>query len=87
MKDMSAMQPGMAFYGDMPNMLQVILNVDHPIIKRLQDEIKDKTKEESVAIATEDSKLKQLFDLSLLANGMLKGEALNNFIKRSIDLL
>ncbi len=87
MKDMSAMQPGMAFYGDMPNMLQVILNVDHPIIKRLQDEIKDKTKEESVAIATEDSKLKQLFDLSLLANGMLKGEVLNNFIKRSIDLL
>ena len=87
MKEMSAMQPGMAFYGDMPNMLQVILNVDHPIIKRLQDEIKDKTKEESVAIATEDSKLKQLFDLSLLANGMLKGEALNNFIKRSIDLL
>ena len=87
MKEMSAMQPGMAFSGDMPNMLQVILNVDHPIIKRLQDEIKDKTKEESVAIATEDSKLKQLFDLSLLANGMLKGEALNNFIKRSIDLL
>ena len=87
MKEMSAMQSGMAFYGDMPNMLQVVLNMDHPMIQNLKEEVKDRSKEESISIAAADEKLKQVFDLSLLANGMLKGEALNNFIKRSIELL
>lgn len=87
MKEMSAMQSGMAFYGDMPDMLQVVLNMDHPLIKTLKEELKDKTKEESIEAASQNSKLKQVMDLSLLANGMLKGEALNDFIKRSIDLL
>ena len=44
-------------------------------------------KEEAAAFAAGDSKLKQVVDLALLANGMLKGEALNNFIKRSVELL
>lgn len=87
MKEMSAMQPGMAFYGEMPNMFQVILNMDHPIAKQLLNDTKDKSKEEATAFASENAKLKQIIDLALLSNGMLKGEALNNFIKRSVDML
>lgn len=35
MKEMAAIQPGMSFYGDMPDMLNVLLNEDHPIVKRI----------------------------------------------------
>ena len=87
MKEMSAMQPGMAFYGEMPNMFQVILNMDHPIAKQLLSDTKDKSKEEATTFASGNAKLKQIIDLALLSNGMLKGEALNNFIKRSVDML
>ena len=74
MKDMSRLQPGMAFYGEMPTMLNLVLNTDHPLIKQ---SIKD-AKPEVVS---------QLIDLALLQNGLLRGEALNNFVKRSIDLI
>ena len=74
MKDMSRLQPGMAFYGDMPTMLNLVLNTDHPLIKQ---NIKD-AKTEVVS---------QLIDLALLQNGLLKGEALNKFVKRSIELI
>ena len=74
MKDMSRLQPGMAFYGEMPTMLNLVLNTDHPLIKA---NIKD-AKSEVVS---------QLIDLALLQNGLLRGEALNNFVKRSIDLI
>lgn len=87
MKEMSAMQPGMSFYGEMPNMMQAIINMDHPTVKAFFNDTKDKSKEESVAIATDNNKLKQLIDLSLLSNGLLKGEALSNFIKRSTEML
>lgn len=87
MKEMSAMQPGMAFYGEMPDMYQMVVNMDHPMMRQLKQEIGEKSKEEAAAFAAGDSKLKQVVDLALLANGMLKGEALNNFIKRSVELL
>jgi molecular chaperone HtpG len=74
MKDMSRLQPGMAFYGEMPTMLNLVLNTDHPLIKQ---SIKD-AKAEVVS---------QLIDLALLQNGLLRGEALNNFVKRSIELI
>ena len=74
MKDMSRLQPGMAFYGDMPTMLNLVLNTDHPLIK---ENIKD-AKPEVVS---------QLIDLALLQNGLLRGEALNKFVKRSIELI
>ncbi len=35
MKEMAAIQPGMSFYGEMPDMLNVILNEEHPIVKRI----------------------------------------------------
>ena len=87
MKEMSAMQPGMSFYGEMPNMMQAIINMEHPIVKAFFEETKDKSKDEVITIAANNNKLKQLIDLSLLSNGLLKGEALNNFINRSTELL
>lgn len=87
MKEMSAMQPGMAFYGEMPNMMQAIVNMEHPIIKSFFEDVKNKSKDESINSAASNNKLKQLIDLSLLSNGLLKGEALSNFIKRSTDML
>lgn len=87
MKEMSAMQPGMAFYGEMPDMFQVVLNVNHPLIKQVMNEVENKEKDDVKAYASENKKLKQMIDLALLSNGMLKGEALSEFIKRSIDLM
>lgn len=87
MKEMSAMQQGMAFYGEMPDMFQVVLNVEHPLIKQLITETDGKEKEELTAYAAANGKLKQMIDLALLSNGMLKGEALSNFVKRSFDMI
>lgn len=85
MKEMSAMQQQMAFYGEMPDTYQVVLNVQHPFIKNLIEEGKDK--ESLTAETTKDGKLKHLIDLALLSSGMLKGEALSNFVKRSIEMI
>ena len=74
MKEMGRLQPGMAFYGEMPTMMNLVLNTDHPLIKQ---SIKD-AKPEVVS---------QLIDLALLGNGLLRGEALTKFIKRSVDLI
>ena len=75
MKDMARIQPGMAFYGEMPDMMNIVLNTDHHLIK---DILKDSERLDVVS---------QLIDLALLQNGLLKGEALNNFVKRSIELI
>ena len=85
MKEMAAMQQQMAFYGEMPDTYQVILNVEHPIIKELIDSSKEKDKETLLKDTTVEGKLKYIVDLALLSNGMLKGEALSNFIKRSFE--
>lgn len=87
MKDASAMQPGMSFYGDMPDNYNLVLNVDNPLISKIISEVDGKEKEDVVKYASENQNIRQLIDLSLLSNGMLKGEALNNFIKRSTDLI
>lgn len=87
MKEMSEMQPGMGIYGEMPNMIQAVVNMEHPAIASFVNNLKDKSKEEGITLAAENKKLKQLVDLSLLSFGLLKGEALSNFIKRSTELL
>ena len=74
MKDMGRLQPGMAFYGDMPTMMNLVLNTDHPLIKQAITDAKPEV-------------VSQLIDLALLQNGMLKGEALTKFVKRSVDLI
>jgi molecular chaperone HtpG len=75
MKEMADMQPGMHFYGDMPVSYMMTVNLDAPVIQKVEAD-KENTKET----------VHQLVDLALLSNGLLKGEALSKFIKRSIEL-
>ena len=76
MKDMSRIQAGMSFYGEMPAMYSVTVNSDHPLIKKV---LADKEANANI--------VSQLIDLALLEGGMLKGEALAAFIKRSQEML
>ena len=87
MKEMAAMQQQMAFYGEMPDSYQVVLNVQHPHIKELISASETEEKEALIARISADNKLKQMVDLALLASGMLKGEALNSFVKRSFEMI
>lgn len=142
MKDISRYQQGMAFYAEMPNTYSLVLNSDHPLIKKILEDEKEKTAADLKPVASEikgqearlaalrqeqDKKkpeeitqeekddvnntqkaieeqrskkqqiiadyakgndiLHQLIDLALLQNGMLKGAALDKFLKRSIDLI
>ena len=75
MKDMSRYQSGMAFYGEMPDTYSVVLNSDNKLIKAVLD-----------GTAKEDT-VPQLIDIALLQNGMLKGEALDKFLKRTLNQL
>jgi len=142
MKEMSRFQPGMSFYGEMPDTYNLVLNSDHPLLKQVLTNVAENTAE---ALKPVDSELKglnarlqvlnqeqskkkydeltqeekddkantqkaideqkskrnailadnakdnkivhQLIDLALLQNGMLKGEALNKFLKRSVELI
>ncbi|GHV14027.1 chaperone protein htpG [Bacteroidia bacterium] len=85
MKEMSAMQTGMGFYGEMPNNYNLVLNIEHPLIKNIMVDIDGKDKKAVASYAESNSNICQLVDLALLSNGMLKGEALNNFIKRNME--
>ncbi|MDR1562663.1 MAG: molecular chaperone HtpG [Dysgonamonadaceae bacterium] len=77
MKEMSELQGGMmSFYGDMPVSYNMIVNLDAPLIKKAVSD-RDNTKD----------LVSQLVDIALLSNGLLKGEALGKFVKRSIDVL
>ena len=142
MKEMSNIQSGMSFYGEMPDMFNLILNADHKLVKEVlegentecsasiapiqqemdstdarrkdlrkahegkkdediptseKDELADldkkwddlKQQKEKVFAdyAAKNKVVRQLIDLALLQNGMLKGEALNNFLKRSVELI
>ena len=142
MKDMSRFQPGMNFYGQMPDSFNIVLNANHPLVKKvladseaataealkpieaelkgqearlaairqqqdkkkydeLTQEDKDQKAEAEKAVqeqkdkkqaviadyAKDNSIVHQLIDLALLQNGMLKGEALDRFLKRSVDLI
>ena len=80
MKDMNQMGGGgpMGFYGQMPDMYNLIVNSNHPLMTKIIDE-KDSEKQNYLA--------KQASDLGLLSQGLLKGENLTNFIKRSIELI
>ena len=142
MKEMSRFQPGMNFYGQMPDSFNLVLNSDHPLVKSILDDCKSSTEEALKPIVSElkgqearlaaiqqqqdkkkydeltqdDKDMKaeaekavqeqkdkkndvlsgfaadnavvhQLIDLALLQNGMLKGEALDKFLKRSVELI
>lgn len=78
MKDMSALGGGMSFYGTMPDMYNLVVNTNHPLIGKILSET-DNTKQTQLA--------KQTTDLALLSQGLLKGEELTKFIKRSVELI
>ncbi len=101
MKEMSAHQQGMSFYGQMPDSYNLVVNTAHPLIQELaakesseqvNEEVEKDGKKETVVktvykLEGEDEKIKQLIDIALLASGQLKGEALAKFVNRSVDLL
>lgn len=139
MKAMAAMQPGMDFYAELPDSYNLVVNTEHPVVKRMveecssaldakvaplaeridtdnaaiealrndapdgklspDNELRVSDLEKSVAEARgEQEKLvaeyaagvpvvKQLIDLALLQGGLLKGEALSAFVRRSVEML
>jgi molecular chaperone HtpG len=138
MKDMAAMQPGMNFYGELPDSYNLVVNTENPLvtkvrtdasskldetvkplikkiddanaeisalrgdgkkeidaetqqkIKDLEKEVADTRGEQEIVIsnyAKGNDLIKQLIDLALLGNGLLRGEDLSKFIARSVSLL
>ncbi len=135
MKEMAAIQPGMNFYGQMPDSYSLAVNTDHPLIRKISEEagasldarieplekqinddnaritalrgdnatdkekaeadelVKavDNTRSEQTTIiagyASECPVVRQLIDLALLGNGLLRGAELSRFISRSVELL
>ena len=51
------------------------------------DDLKGKKEAIFISYASNNKVIRQLIDLALLQNNMLRGEALNNFVKRSIELI
>jgi molecular chaperone HtpG len=80
MREMNQMGGGgmYAFMANMPEKFDVVVNSNHPSISKLASET-DETKRNLSA--------RQLADLALLAQNMLHGEALNNFINRSVEVV
>ena len=76
-KEMSEMGGG-GFYGEMPESYNLVVNTNHPLIGQILNEA-DGDKQKQL--------IHQLTDLALLSNGLLKGEALTNFIKRSVSMI
>lgn len=139
MKDMAAMQPGMSFYGELPDSYNLIVNTEQPVIKKIiesadaeimprivpmnaiinennekiaeirkaakdgkpteeeENQIKSleetathnrkESEKEIASYASTQPLVKQTIDLALLANGLLKGSELSEFISRSVKLL
>jgi molecular chaperone HtpG len=77
MKEMSA-AGGPSYFGAMPDQYNLVVNTNHPLVSRLTEE-KEEEKKSLLA--------KQLTDLALLSQNLLKGEELTKFIQRSIDII
>ena len=118
-REMSAMGGGMNFYGEMPAMYNIIVNMQNPLVARIMasktadvapaqvipDAAEDASEEvkrtvteakeaaaashkaDLEAFAGDNEILKQITDLALLANGMLKGKELSDFIARSAKVV
>ena len=69
---------GMGFYGELPESYNLVVNINHPLIGRVLNET-DTDKQKDL--------VHQLTDLALLANGLLKGEALSKFLQRSVQMI
>ncbi|MBO5941803.1 MAG: molecular chaperone HtpG [Bacteroidales bacterium] len=85
-REMSAMGGGMNFYGEMPQMYNIIVNMENPLVGKILAAA-ESHKEDLAAFAGNSDMLKQITDLALLANGMLKGKDLSDFIARSAKVV
>ena len=81
-REMSALGGGMNFYGEMPEAFDIKVNLENPVMAKIVSGLKE-NKEKIEEYAEGSELLKQVTDLALLANGMLKGKALADFITRS----
>ena len=78
-KEMSMMGGGgMSFYGELPESYNLVVNINHPLMTEILVDSDQEHQKELVH---------QLTDLALLSNGLLKGEALTNFINRSVKII
>ncbi len=78
MKDMSRMGGGgMQFYGNLPDNYKVAVNANHPLVQKILSA--DEAQQTVIA--------KQVYDLAMLAKGLLKGADLTAFVKRSVEVL
>ena len=78
MKEMSATGGGMMGMGSLPEMYNLVVNINHPLVS---DILNTKTEKKRNRL------IKQSFDLAKLSQNLLHGEELTNFIKRSYDLI
>ena len=85
-REMSALGGGMNFYGEMPESFNITVNLQNPLMANMVDEMKAHS-EVIEEYAAGNDMLKQVTDLALLANGLLKGKALADFITRSGKVL
>ncbi|MCR5133995.1 MAG: molecular chaperone HtpG [Bacteroidales bacterium] len=81
-REMSSLGGGMNFYGEMPEAFDIKVNLENPVMAKIVSGLKE-NKEKIEEYAEGSELLKQVTDLALLANGMLKGKALADFIARS----
>ena len=92
-REMSALGGGMNFYGSMPESYNITVNMEHPLVHKIWEgkptgDVKsDEHKAQLKTYADASESLHQIVDLALLANGMLKGKPLADFIARSYSLL
>ena len=118
-REMSAMGGGMNFYGEMPQMYNIVVNMENPLVEKIlsakaaevapaqivpdaaddasEDVKKTVTEAKEIAAASHKADveafagnneiLRQVTDLALLANGMLKGKDLSDFIARSAKVV
>jgi molecular chaperone HtpG len=78
MKDMARMGGGgMSFYGSLPDSYKVAVNANHKLVSKILQS--DETHASQLA--------KQVFDLALLSQGMLKGADLTAFVERSVKVV
>lgn len=78
MKDMSALGGGMMGMDNLPDQYNLVVNANHPLMTKILDEKKEDTQNKIV---------KQVYDLALLSQNLLKGQSLSEFVKRSIDMI
>ncbi|RZM24862.1 MAG: molecular chaperone HtpG [Pedobacter sp.] len=78
MKDMAQMGGGMSFYGSMPDNYKVAINGNHKLIAKIL---------ETTDADVQGKLAKQAMDLALLAQGMLTGAELTEFVSRSVELI